>query len=30
MTFKEEGQLTLGSGQIYELLEIKMDEINDW
>jgi hypothetical protein len=30
MSFKEKWQLTLGSGQIYELLKIKMDEINDW
>jgi hypothetical protein len=29
MSFKEKGLLTLGCGQIYGLLEIKMDEIND-
>jgi hypothetical protein len=30
MSFEEKGQLTLNSGQIYGLLWIKMDEINDW
>jgi hypothetical protein len=29
MSFKEKGQLTLGSGQIYGLLELNMYEIND-
>jgi hypothetical protein len=29
MNFKEKVQLTLSSGQIYGLLDIKMDEIND-
>jgi hypothetical protein len=29
MSFEEKRQLTLGSGQIYGLLEIKMYEIND-
>jgi len=28
MNFKEQGQLTPSSGQIYGLLDIKMDEIN--
>jgi hypothetical protein len=29
MSFLEKGQLTPSSGQIYALLDIKMDEIND-
>jgi hypothetical protein len=30
MSLKEKGQLTPSGGQIYGLLEIKMDEINDY